>query len=156
MSTSPASPAVVFLPCQSLDEAAFLLDQQTAYRQRAAQTEGDPLNADLVHRVARALREPKLTPIYLDYFRLLLEQTDFMKAQEIAQRLGLTVGQVGAMASKLSQRMKSILTAAEKAELRTPVYVMIDVGYDDANASYHKLQPVGRMAVQRLLGGRGG
>ncbi|NBB42440.1 hypothetical protein [Sphingobium yanoikuyae] len=150
MQTSP----LVYIPCYSLPEAEFLLAAQQRYRADDPAVLATDGHDDTADRIITALKAAPLPTIYGEYLRVLLDADDYLDIRAIATKLNISPTQIGAMASKLSARLKKVATATELRDLKTPLNMLVSIRYDQGSkeASHQLTDPAGRTAAQRFLG----
>ena len=146
---------VVFIPCSSLAEAGHLLEAQSRYRATMGESPASsmPSHDDSADRITAALGSAPLPQVYGDYLRVLFDAPNYLDIRAIAAKLNISPTQIGAMASKLSARLKKVASANELRDLKTPLNLLVTIRYDQATkeASHKLTDPAGRDAVTRYL-----
>ena len=140
---------MLLISADSLDEAQHMLAAQVDYRRTATAKPGD----DLVSRILSALKTSKLPQVYDEYFTVLYKTSDYRDIRSIAADLNAKPAQIGAMASKLSARLKKVATSTELRDLATPLHLLVSIRYAPGTkeASHKLTDPAGRAAVARYL-----
>ncbi|WP_022683006.1 hypothetical protein [Sphingobium bisphenolivorans] len=148
-STSP----LVYLPCFSIAEAEYLIEAQKRFRSEELTPASDDPD-DAADRIIAALNAAPLPSIYGEYLKVLVNADDYLDIRAIAAKLNISPTQIGAMASKLSARLKKVATASELRDLKTPLNLLVAIRYDQGTkeASHRLTDPAGRSAAVRFLG----
>ncbi len=138
---------------------AVLLHRNTTIRASEASPEDQKSHvietgSDTAERIYRGFTLPmRLEGRYIKIFRewLAAPQGEKVKIEELAKKVGASIGEVRASTAKLSLRMKRIATPEEIATLWTPFLLLADLTYDEHRMARYALTPAGRDAVRRFV-----
>ena len=139
--------------CRSLCEAEAASAAIERLRNAETQQREREIEPDTVERIHTGLSLAPFPQEYRDMLRVWYDHdpSSFVSISAQIEKLNKTAGQMRAMLSKFSARMKRIATPTEIKELRTPLMLLLDISYDESHSSSHKLTSAGRKAVKRYL-----
>jgi hypothetical protein len=152
---SPAEVAEAWQAVLHHRNAATKGPEAPAENRNSHASELDAATAGLAERIYRGLTLPvRLEARYLQIFREWLDapQGAEVKIEDLATKIGATIGELRASTSKLSARMRRIATPEERATLRTPFLMLADLTYNESRMARYTLTAAGREAVRRFLG----
>ncbi len=147
------SPTEVTVAWQAVEQHRQSQNKPLAENPESKVGQLDVAAADVALRIYKGLTMGPLGPRYKAILQAWLDAPagQAVTIKDLAEEVGGTANELRANLSKLSARMKRIVTPEEAATMRTPFLLLADIEYDERNSSQHRLTPAGREAVRKYL-----